>query len=283
MEIEALKLADARQEFGIREVAEHVRVEMPAVRVGQRREGGDERGPEEPARGPAPDGVDRSAIKRRKKEAGMDVRPQRREDCDFDGVAEAEWRARTLGIEERRQQEEPTEDVRPGQPMDVAGGEQQGRHGACQQEIAIERPLEPEPQPDARGDGGGIEKRHSGEAGGAIDGAGGDIRHPFPREPGLAGASEGIGIGARQIASGEDGLTRSDVPSGIRIAKQLPIALEEEQAIEERDASGDQRQVRQQPCEHLHRPHIDRPRLRGRGADARQVPRDALVQADNAL
>src|ERR1035437_9902296 len=108
---------------------------MPAVWIGERRDGGDEGGPEEPARGPAPDVDQRD--QRRKKEAGMDVGPQRREDGYFDGVAEPEWRARTLGIEDRRQQEEPTEDVRPGQPVDVAGGEQQGRHGAGQQEIAI--------------------------------------------------------------------------------------------------------------------------------------------------
>jgi len=105
VEIEALKLSDARQELGIREVAEHVRVEMPAVRVGQRREGGDERGPEEPARGPAPDVDQRD--ERRKEEAGMDVGPQRREDCYLDGVAEAEWGARAFGIEDGRQQEKP--------------------------------------------------------------------------------------------------------------------------------------------------------------------------------
>src|ERR1039458_8323085 len=228
VEIKALKLADARQQLGIREVAEYVRVEVPAVWVSQRGNGGDDGGPEEPARvTAAADGVTRGVDQRdqrRKKEAGMNVGPQLREDCYLYDVAEAEWRARTLGIEDGREQEEPTEDVRPGQPMDVAGGEQQGRHGAGQQEVAIERPVEPEPQPHARGDGGGIEERYSGEAGGAIDGAGGHIRHPFPREPGLAGASKGIGIGARQISGGEDGLTRPNVPSGIRIAEQLLVA-----------------------------------------------------------
>ena len=61
----------------------------------------------------------------------------------------------------------------------------------------------------------------------------------------MAGKREGIR--AREHSGGEDILTVPDMPSGIGIAKQLLVTLEEEKAVEKGDRGGDQRHVGRQP------------------------------------
>ena len=50
-----------------------------------------------------------------------------------------------------------------------------------------------------------------------------------------------------RCAGGQDGFAVADVPAGIGIAEQLLVALEEEQAVEQRDAGRYQGQVRRKP------------------------------------
>ncbi len=80
-----------------------------------------------------------------------------------------------------------------------------------------------------------------------MNAAHGGIGQPFPRVPGLAGARKRIGVGARQGAGGEDRFAVTNVPSGIGIAEQLPVTLEEEQAIEQRDTGSGECQIRHTP------------------------------------
>ena len=55
-----------------------------------------------------------------------------------------------LRAQHRRQQEQPAQNVRTCQPVQIAGGKQRDGQRASQQEIAFERPMQPEPEPDAR-------------------------------------------------------------------------------------------------------------------------------------
>src|ERR1022692_2668893 len=110
-----------------------------------------------------------------------------------------------------------------------------------------------------------------------MDSAHHDVRTPLPRKPRLSRTREGIRVGSRKSAGREDSFAGSDMPPGIRVPKQPLIALKNEQAIEEGYGSYNERQVRNEP--QGNRPHIDvRGLLRG-SADARQVSRDALVEA----
>src|SRR5689334_13725309 len=102
--------------------------------------------------------------------------------------------------------------MRAGQPVDVAGGEQQRRHRARDQKIPAERPMQPEPQPDAGRDRAGVKYGDSVEAPHAMDRAYSDIATPFPRVPGLAGAREAIRVGPRERPGGEDGFAVANVP-----------------------------------------------------------------------
>jgi len=105
------------------------------------------------------------------------------------------------------------------------------------------------------------------------------------------------------------GFSRSNVPARIRIAKQLLIALEQEEAIEQGDEESNQRQVwydvqtngsaggaarqrlrlagKSSQGYATNGPHISRPNARSNllsvRANARQVLRDARIQADDSL
>jgi len=119
------------------------------------------------------------------------------------------------------------------------------------------RPLEPEPEPDA----GRRWRRHRKERLRKDRRRDRRLRradrHPFQANQGWPAQSKGIWDRARQIASGEDG---SPAGCAIRIGSRNNSGSPGRgTAIEERDASRDQRQVGRQPFEHLHRPHIDRP------------------------
>src|SRR6478735_1833543 len=120
--------------------------------------------------------------------------------------------------------------MRPCQPVYVAGGKQQRRHRARDQEIAAECPVEAEPQPDTGSDCGSIEECDAFESEGAVDATHSSIGKPFPGEPGLPAAGERIRIGPWKIAGGQDRFAGPYVPAGIRIPEELFVALEEEQA-----------------------------------------------------
>ena len=131
----------------IGEIAEDVCVELPAVRIDQRSKAAaaatsdsqrsvrceQHRSPQSPPRGRSWHGHSpRAAVDNRSATTRQ---------------LSARFRA-----QHGPQQEEPAEDVRPRQPVDIAGGEQQRRHRAGDQEVAAQRPVQPEPQPDAGGD-----------------------------------------------------------------------------------------------------------------------------------
>src|ERR1043166_8751380 len=87
----------------------------------------------------------------------------------------------------------------------------------------------------------------------------------------------------RQRAARQDGFAIANVPPGIGVAEELLVSLKEEDAVEERHAGGDHRQVRQPPAWARFAWGHPARALRAVGADARQIAGDALIQADNPL
>ncbi len=74
------------------------------------------------------------------------------------------------------------------------------------------------------------------------------VRAPFPGEPRLAAPCKGIRIGPRQSPRSQNRFSRADVPPRVGVPKQLLVAVEQEQAVEQRNAGGYQRQIGQQPA-----------------------------------
>src|SRR5579883_1986254 len=222
MEIETLEFADAGEEIGIRQVTVDVPVKPPAVRIQQR---GDQRcenrhggaaGSIRPA--PRPQTV-RRGHHRRQKKARMQVGPKGGNRRDSPRAAAA------LAPPDDREEQQPPDHVRPRQPVNATRREQQRSHSAGNQEITARRPVQAEPHPHAGRDDESVEQCDAAQSRRAMDCPGRHVRRPFPGEPRLAGFGEGIGIGARQAPRGEDGLTRADVPTGIRVAEQRLISL----------------------------------------------------------
>ena len=104
--------------------------------------------------------------------------------------------------------------------------------------------MQAEPEPDSRGDQHTVEEGYCRESAGAVKGTDGDVGAPFPGEPGLPGTRREIGIETGKTTGGENGLAAADMPAGVGIAKQLLVALKEEQAIEQRHRGANERQIR---------------------------------------
>ena len=122
--------------------------------------------------------------------------------------------------------------------------ERRGRgHQGRQQEVAAHQPVQPEPAPDSRRDGGGVKHRYAGESGPPVRQAHRHVRSPLPGKPRPALAGERVRIGARQSAGRENRLTVADMPAGIGIAKQLLVSLKKEQAVKQGDGGGYQGEV----------------------------------------
>src|SRR5262249_48687091 len=141
-------------------------------------------------------------------------------------------------------------------------------------------PMQPEPEESHGGDRQSVEHRHSGQPGGLMYRSSQDVSAPFPGEPRLAGPRERIRVDPGELTGSEDRLSRTDMPSGVRITKQLLIALKEEKTIEERDPGSSQRQVRQTPPDQ--RPVWNYAALEGGWTGLAPRPHDNLPHIGNA-
>src|SRR5205823_5414529 len=120
---------------------------------------------------------------------------------------------------------DPAKNVRPGQPVNVAGGQHGTGESAGQQEISPDIPIQAKPQPDTRSDRESVEHGNSGEPGGLMNRAHQNIGQPLPCEPRLTCAGKREGIALRKTTGTEDHFPGSDVPTGIRIAEEGGVAL----------------------------------------------------------
>ena len=148
--------------------------------------------------------------------------------------------------ENGRQQEEPAEDVRAGEPVEVDGGEQRRGQRAGDQKITARGPVQPEPEPDGGGYRQGVEGCDASESGSSVKQAGEDVRAPFPGDPGRAGRGERVGVGGGQGAGGENAFAGDDVPARVGVTEQGRRASEEEEDIQQRDQSRGEREVGRQ-------------------------------------
>src|SRR5262245_30261444 len=127
------------------------------------------------------------------------------------------------------QRQDPGEDVRPREPVNTGGADQENHSGGCQEKVAAEEERQSRGAPCRERDRERCEQCDRGQAAELMSGTHSDIGEPFPGKPFAARTRVRKAVGHRCGAGCKNCFSVANMPAGVAVAEESLGTLREKE------------------------------------------------------